>query len=734
MKFIAKVLFVLLFFSMSSNSFSQIIESNEEENIIYNHLEKAKDLERRLDFDEALVFCNQALTLSKEIGSKEYEAKSYQLTGNVYLQSKQYQKALIELQNAYRIQKNNELLKDLAKTQNILGLTHTELKNFSQAENYFESALLLYKKLQLNSSKTSVFKNKGKLYLKKKAYKEANKAFIEAYKLADKFALEATKAEILLNNAKALNHLNEPEKAISVVKKAMRIGESNSFNWVIIEGYRTISEIYESDKQYKKAYENIQLHNAFRNSIYTINKERLTAEESAKLNFADQDRLLEQQQLIIQKNKEQFKQNKTIIALAVATSILFLLFLGFLYFSNHKRKKANKLLSTTNEQLINAKEEAELATKAKASFLSTITHELRTPLYSVTGLTDLLLEESPTPAQEGYLKSLRFSGDYLLNFINDILDVNKIEANKIELENIPFNLKTHTKKVLNTLSKLALDNETELKFIFNDDVPKTVIGDSLRLSQILINLISNAIKFTEKGEVTLKISNKRTLVHHTTLLFEVIDTGIGISYEKQKTIFERFSQGSVQINRKYGGTGLGLTIVKNLLKLMDSKIKLKSIPKHGATFYFEIIFEITQENIVESKVALSENEINKLAGKTILLVEDVKINQLITKKTIERKNIICITANNGEEAVIKAKTQKIDLILMDLHLPGISGIAATKQIRSFNPKIPIIALTALTIGDQEREEFNSAGFNGILSKPFKNELFFEKIYTLIENT
>ncbi len=470
-----KIKYLLYIYLFLNTAFVFSQTDNEIEDIIYDNLEKAKDLKRILDFNEALNLCNKALSLANEIDNDEYEAKTYQLIGEIYLENKQHQEALRELKKAYHIQQSNDFLEDLAKTQNTLGLIHTELEHYAQAENYFDSATAIYKRLQLNSSKTTIIKNKGKLYLKKKAYHKAHKIFNQAYKLANKFQLETTKAEILLYNSKALSGLNQKKKAIEECQKAIRIGETNGIDWVVSEGYRTISQIYESDHDYKKAYQNITLHNKLQDSLYDINKVRLTAEESAKLNFADQDRLLEQKELIIQQNKEQFKQNKIMTALGIASLLLFLMFLSFLYYSNQKRKKANKLLKNANEELLVAKETAELATKAKANFLSTITHELRTPLFTVTGLTDLLLEENPTPAQEGHLKSLRFSGDYLLNFINDILDVNKIEANKIELEYIPFNLKSHTKKVVYALNKLAKDNGTELHFIFEESIPNMVL-------------------------------------------------------------------------------------------------------------------------------------------------------------------------------------------------------------------------------------------------------------------
>ena len=722
------IAFLFLFCLAFPLEFVHAQSTDETEDLIYMHLEKAKDLKGILDFNEALNYCNKAINLANTIDHKEYIANSHQLIGDIYLQGKMYNKALSELQRARRIQQSNDYTEDLAKTYNLLGLAHTELMHFYQAENYFEQASLLYKQLQLNSSNTTILKNKGKLYLKQEAFQKANKTFNIAYKLANRFELEGAKAEILLYNSQALNGLKQPKKAIEECQKAIKIGETNNYSWVVTEGYRTISDIYESNQDYENAYQNLHLHNRLRDSIFDINKVRLNAEETAKLNFADQDRLLEQKEKINQQIEEQLEQSKTVTLLGISLLILFLILLSFLYYSNQKRRKANELLQI-------AKEDAEKATKAKANFLSTITHELRTPLYTVTGLTDLLLEENPTPSQEEHLKSLRFSGDYLLNFINDILDVNKIEANKIEVDFKPFDLKSHAKKVLFALNKSAKDNNTILKFNCDKNIPSVITGDSLLLSQILINLISNAIKFTNNGNVTLNIKNLHTNTKSTKLLFEVIDTGIGISYDLQESVFESFSQGSVKINRQYGGTGLGLTIVKNILELLGSRIQLKSIPNEGTTFYFELEFDISHEKLnEEDHNDLTEKELKSLTGKNILLVEDVKINQLITQKTLMKRNINCTTADNGEEAVEKAQKEDFDLILMDLHMPGISGIEATKQIRVFNKTIPIIALTALTIENEELIAFNEAGFDDTLSKPFKSQNFYRKIHTLIHHS
>lgn len=730
-----KILILLLLLTVNLQYGQEKKDIQKTKEKIEELLEKARDSKSILAYNEALNYCNEALNLSVEIQDKENEAKISRVIGELFMRNNNLDDAIDYLNKASIIQNSNGFHEELAKTRNTMGLVYIKKNNYTQALNYFDGALTLYRKLNLFSSQTEVLKNKGILYLSKEEYQTAYETFEEALDASKKYALEPTKAEILLHNSKALFALNRINEAITDCEDAIDIGLSNKYSNIVVEGYKTLSEIYESNNDIPKAYEELTKYSKFKDSIFNLRSDKLAEEAKARFNFADKERQIEQQDLLIQQKEEQLKQSRILTILGLAFLVLFLLFILFLYRNIQKRRKANELLRDTNKQLIVAKETAEKATKTKAQFLSTVTHELRTPLYAVTGLTDLLLDQNPTKEQEGHLKSLRFSGDYLLNFINDILDVNKIEANKIEIEKIPFNLKKLTKNVLFTLNKSAEDNNTTLHLNFDETIPTNFIGDSLRISQVLINLVSNAIKFTKNGNIYLNIKSINHGVGNVKLLFEVKDTGIGISYDKQEIIFESFSQGSVQINRKYGGTGLGLTIVKNLLELMDSKIQLKSEPGVGTNFFFEMVLDVASDDFDEEKKTnniLPEDYLEALKNKNVLLVEDVKINQLITKKTLAKKEIKCIAVDNGTDAITKAKEFNFDLILMDIHMPGISGIEATTAIRSFDKKTPIIALTAITIEEEQQEDFNNAGFNDILSKPFKTDIFFEKIYLQIK--
>lgn len=391
------------------------------------------------------------------------------------------------------------------------------------------------------------------------------------------------------------------------------------------------------------------------------------------------------------------------------------------------------MLHKKNDELIVAKEKAELASKTKANFLSTVTHELRTPLYAVTGLTNMLLDEKPKEHQIPHLKSLKFSGDYLLTFINDILQINKIEANKVELDPEQFNLKHKLENVISALSNSAKDNDTKLHFDYEDGLPEIFIGDQLKISQILINLLGNAIKFTKDGDIWVrayKIDKKDKLY---SLRFEIEDNGIGITKEKQDQMFESFSQGSVQINRKYGGTGLGLSIVKGLIEILKGKIYLKSELGKGTSFFFEIPLEYTDDVIApkveETKKSNKMKDLD-LSNVKILIVEDNKINQMITKKILNKMDLYCDIVDNGEAAVEQVKDTAYDVVLMDIHMPGISGLEATKIIRTFDKELTIFALTAVTLEDK-MQEFGEAGFDDIISKPFKQEDFEKKLFAAL---
>ncbi len=366
-------------------------------------------------------------------------------------------------------------------------------------------------------------------------------------------------------------------------------------------------------------------------------------------------------------------------------------------------------------ELIKAKEKAEEAGLARLNFLSVMSHEIRTPLNGIIGTAKLLLDEEPRDDQVQYLQTLDYSSNHLLSLVNDILDFSKIEASKIEFEKAVFNIKDVLKNQMQIFAFKASERNIKLHLEMDELLPERLLGDATRLNQILTNLIGNAVKFTKNGSIHLicKVLHKST--EEIKIQFHVVDTGIGIAQEKQATIFEAFSQAGADINRQFGGSGLGLNISKKLVEMQDGCIGLKSKEGHGSTFFFELPFGILTEKM--EAVASNSNEIKDLEGIRILLVEDNLVNQMIASRFLKKWKAEVHIANNGEEALKKYKPELFHIILMDIQMPVMDGFEATRILRKTDKEIPVIALTASVHKEIKDTVFN-AGMSDFISKPF----------------
>jgi signal transduction histidine kinase/ActR/RegA family two-component response regulator len=687
----------------------------------------------RGDYYNAKENLTKALAISEQLEDFQTQGVLHTKIARIEYTVENTDKAFLSLTKAAEIQREISDYANLAITYNMRGIVHSSKGEYQTALDYFTSAKTKFEEEDLERFLVDVNINEAKVYIKLENYDEAKDRLEQAIILANKYDLQKQLSTALIYNGTVMEKTDNIASAFENTEKGLEIATSNNISKNLMDGYLIMSNLYEKEKDYLNANIFIKKHLKLTDSLLNITQDNFSPEKSAQLLKTYNQ--AERQELISQLSEADSDSNiarlTTILSIGLIT-ILSLLTLS-LYKNNNIRLKTNNMLYIKNDELIVAKEKAELASKTKANFLSTVTHELRTPLYAVTGLTNMLLDENPKPEQIQHLKSLKFSGEYLLTFINDILQINKIEANKVELDPEQFNLKNKVENVISALDNSAKNNNTKLHLNYEGNLPETFVADQLKISQILINLIGNAIKFTKDGDIWVKISKLNQNNDQYTLRFEIADNGIGISKEKQDHMFESFSQGSIQINRKYGGTGLGLSIVKGLVEILKGKVYVKSELGKGSSFFFEIPLTYAPENVIKKEPNSHAKKIEALdlSNIKILVVEDNKINQMITKKILNKMNLTCDIVENGEDAVEHVKKTNYNVVLMDIHMPGISGIEATKIIRSFDKDLTIFALTAVTLEDK-MQEFDEAGFTDIISKPFKQEDFEKKLYNALK--
>ncbi|THF47924.1 response regulator [Flavobacterium supellecticarium] len=383
-------------------------------------------------------------------------------------------------------------------------------------------------------------------------------------------------------------------------------------------------------------------------------------------------------------------------------------------------------LRTKNIELAAQKKIADRAVLAKDSFLANMSHEIRTPLNAIIGFTDLLAQTKLDTVQHDYIDSVQIAGENLLLIINDILDLSKIESGNLTIESEPFNLKKTLKQVYKLL-KVKVSNDIEFNLFLDADMPEHVIGDQGRLNQILVNLVGNALKFTEEGDVTVSVKMLEETEDYYSLKFSVKDTGIGIPEEKLKTIFERFTQAEESTTRRFGGTGLGLSIVKQLIELQHGELQVKSKVGRGSEFFFVLNYK--KSDYIETKTEAAAGE--SLGKLRILLCEDNVLNQKLAKSVIHNFGFDLDIAENGEIGIELLSKKSYDVVLMDLQMPVKDGYQTTEYIRNeMKLTLPIIAMTAHSlIGEQER--CYEAGMNAYVPKPFKQAMLLDAIKTAL---
>ena len=404
------------------------------------------------------------------------------------------------------------------------------------------------------------------------------------------------------------------------------------------------------------------------------------------------------------------------------------LVISYLYFSLTTRQQkemilTNKKLKENQSALIKAKEEAESSAQAKMHFLSVMSHEIRTPLNAVIGLSDLIKNEDLPDFVRENIDLIHFSSNNLFSIVNDILDWSKIDSGKMELEKISFDLSLLFENLTKSSELLCDQKGIKFKSETGDDVPKWVMGDATRLMQILNNLLNNAIKFTQKGEVRFSVHTVARDTNNATLRFMIKDTGIGMNPEQVAMVFDVFQQADSAIARKFGGSGLGLSISQKLVRLMDSDISIQSEPDKGSSFAFDLTMPIAKNGMNTEDITSSD----VLKGKSILIVDDNQINIVVAQNFLSRWGVSHRSVLSGKEALELISETDFDLILMDLSMPEMDGYETSREIRRRGfTNIPIIALTASALLN-DRGKVYACGMNDFESKPFKPNSLYSKL-------
>jgi len=689
----------------------------------YNKLASTNTSKKK--YDHAAPVTQKSIHYCEVNGKKANLAIQCFKLGRIYYNQQKFEEALKKFHKTVSLFDTLKPSCTKVLALHYIGLCNTAKGDYQTANIYYSKAENLLQYLKINDHADLLDYQKAFALKTNKDFVEAANTFRKITLKPDNSSIINTKVDSYYQLGLIEMQLKRNDSAIIYFDKALEYNAKNNDFAKKSKIVLAISQYYKKNKNYDLAYSYLDEHYQLENYILKLKNAKVDLNEFAKFkkNQSLNNSIKKESEEKFQLKTYRYSKLVSILAIALI-SILSLLSLA-LYKNNIIRNQNNLLLREKNKELILAKNKAEKASKARSEFLSTVSHELRTPLNAINGITHILLEDNPKKRQLKYLESLKFSGNYLTTFINEILEVNKIDSTKVEIENISFNLKELLFNIQSSLKELATANKNYFNLEIDKSIPDNLMGDPTKLSQIILNLINNALKFTQNGNVNVIAKLYSQEGENATVYFEIVDTGIGIPEDKLQSVFESFSQGSIEVNRKYGGTGLGLTIVKKLIELLGGEIKLKSEVGKGSTFTFRLNFKINNEplEIIEEVKPYNDKQ---LKNKSILLIEDNKINQMITRKMLENKSITCEIVDNGEDAVELLKIKRFDMILMDVHLPGINGTTATKLIREFDKSTPVIALTAISL-DENRDMLLSFGMNDVITKPFVPDEFYSTI-------
>jgi signal transduction histidine kinase/CheY-like chemotaxis protein len=711
-------------------------------------------MKKILYFFFLILFFNISFSQTRPTSTREAE-KLYKIASKEFFDLKTKESVKIAEQVlVYSLNKNNNLL--AAKTYNLLGLNFEEFNDHKKAIDYFRKGILLANKVKNDTVLGFLYNNMGGIYsyngidlnigtyyFKKAYYHTKNiknngdflvaglniganyielKQYDEGKKYLDQvrsLVLKSKETDVIVSMFATYatyydlykNDFNNSEKAFISAIYYGKKDKTPALKMNLLDIYKSFAAFYEKYDKLDKSVNYLKLYIDLNNEIYNDDLNNILKGKDKTFRI---DLINDRIEKVEKENKNYIKKlnsNKYFIIFLSALVFTFLALMYFLYKNYLKNKKINRKLKKANIELFNAKRKTEEIAKMKTQFMSTVSHELRTPLYGVIGMTEIIENEHAELKDSKYINSLKFSAKYLLSLINDILSLSKIESEKIELVYEDVNFRNEIEIVVNSMEVIANQYHNKVVIDFDSNVPKFIKTDKIRLSQIIINLLSNALKFTKDGIVNIHISVNEQL---KVINFEITDTGIGIPQKYIDKIFDKFIQVERNSDEQFQGTGLGLAIVKRFVDLFRGQISIKSEVNKGTTITFSIPLLIG-EAVAEEITNFDRKILHNL---NVLVVEDNKVNQIVTQKLLEKNNMKCTIAVDGYQALETLQKQKFDIILMDIHMPGINGFETTERIHELGITTPIIALTASDKYELEGD-ISKYKMNDILVKPFE---------------
>ena len=699
-----------------------------------------------------------SLVIREEIKDWNGAAETHKNLADLYLFKKLYGKAQEHYDKAFALRRDLEDYKGAAGIASHIGGILTDLGNFDGALVYYSMSLDLNSSIEDMKGISNDFYNIALTNIEQGTYDDAEDANMRAMGIRQDMQDKLGMAECFKNYGIIFSNTGNNVEAKENLVKSVELLKTMKTQPGKQEIYKNISDTYFQMKDYQNAYQNQLAFVREKEELFSYEKSTALLELTTKY---ESEFAAEKQAVEIAGLKQRDAYNQKFNYFLFALLGLGILFMMSLFKSYNRKKKDNAKLRSMNDEIkmqseeisqqhnlleeknanldvLNSKlvdemaerESIEQSSFARDRFLATMAHEMRTPMNIITGLTHLLLEESPRPEQVEHLRTLQFSANNLVVFINDVLDYSKIEAGRITLEKRDFSIRKTFEEVMSRFRLPAEDKNTTLNFTMDTKIPEMVTGDSVRLNQILTNLLGNSISSTEKGAIEINAKLHEMSKKDMTVLLTIADTGDGMDQEQLEEMFTNFKRKASDMFEGYGNSGLELAITKRLVDLQNGKIEASSKIGVGTTYVLYLPFKIADDKPKAVNTPAKKKTYTHLSGNRVLLVEDNKINQLVVAKLLRKLNIDVVTADDGLEALEAIDKMYFDLCLMDIQMPKMDGYRATAEIRK-NPDprkrdLPIIALTASAFLT-EKEKAKLFGMNDHVGKPFGQEDLLEKI-------